>query len=50
VAEGGAAGEHCAKPIIPPVPRLHELFGPWGNREARGMKQVPRQMLVLSAA
>src|SRR5204862_5543205 len=33
-----------ADPIIPPVPGLRELDGVWTNREATGMKAVPRRM------
>jgi pyruvate/2-oxoglutarate dehydrogenase complex dihydrolipoamide dehydrogenase (E3) component len=36
-----------ADPFIPPVPGLRELEGVWTNREATGMKSVPRRMLVL---
>jgi pyruvate/2-oxoglutarate dehydrogenase complex dihydrolipoamide dehydrogenase (E3) component len=36
-----------ADPIVPPVPGLRELDGLWTNREATGMKSVPRRMLVL---
>jgi dihydrolipoamide dehydrogenase len=36
-----------ADPIIPPVPGLQELEGIWTNREATGMKAVPRRLLVL---
>jgi pyruvate/2-oxoglutarate dehydrogenase complex dihydrolipoamide dehydrogenase (E3) component len=38
-----------AEPIIPPIPGLRELEGVWTNREATGMKAVPRRMLVLGA-
>lgn len=34
-------------PIIPPVPGLRELDGIWTNREATGMKAVPRRLIVL---
>ena len=34
-------------PIVPPVPGLRELEGVWGNREATGMKAIPRRLLVL---
>jgi len=34
-------------PIIPPVPGLRGLEGIWTNREATGMKSVPRRLLVL---
>ena len=34
-------------PIIPPVPGLRDLKGIWTNREATGMKAVPRRLLVL---
>jgi dihydrolipoamide dehydrogenase len=36
-----------ADPFIPPIPGLRELDGVWTNREATGMKSVPRRMLVL---
>jgi dihydrolipoamide dehydrogenase len=36
-----------ADPAIPPIPGLHGLEGIWTNREATGMKAVPRRMLVL---
>ena len=36
-----------AGPIIPPIPGLRELDGVWTNREATGMKAVPRRLLVL---
>jgi len=36
-----------ADPVIPPIPGLRELAGVWTNREATGMKAVPRHMLVL---
>jgi pyruvate/2-oxoglutarate dehydrogenase complex dihydrolipoamide dehydrogenase (E3) component len=34
-------------PVIPPIPGLRELEGIWTNREATGMKTVPRRLLVL---
>jgi len=36
-----------ADAVIPPVPGLGELEGIWTNREATGMKEVPRRLLVL---
>ena len=36
-----------ADPIVPPVPGLRELEGIWTNREATGMKAVPRRLLIL---
>ena len=36
-----------ADPIVPPVPGLSELDGVWTNREATGMKAVPRRLLVI---
>jgi dihydrolipoamide dehydrogenase len=36
-----------ADPVIPPIPGLRELEGIWTNREATGMKAVPRRMVVL---
>src|SRR5437588_1039553 len=34
-------------PIIPPVDGLRGLDGIWTNREATGLKEVPRRLLVL---
>ncbi len=34
-------------PFTPPVPGLRELDGVWSNREATGMKAVPRHLLIL---
>jgi pyruvate/2-oxoglutarate dehydrogenase complex dihydrolipoamide dehydrogenase (E3) component len=34
-------------PVIPPVPGLRELEGVWTNREATGVTEVPRRLLVL---
>jgi dihydrolipoamide dehydrogenase len=34
-------------PFVPPLPGLRELEGVWGTREATGMKEVPRHLLVL---
>ncbi|HKA93770.1 MAG TPA: NAD(P)/FAD-dependent oxidoreductase, partial [Acidimicrobiia bacterium] len=36
-----------ADPIVPPVPGLRELEGVWTNREATGMKAVPRRLMIL---
>src|SRR5215212_3093616 len=36
-----------ADPVIPPIPGLRDLDGLWTNREATGMKAVPRRLLVL---
>ena len=36
-----------SEPIIPPVPGLRGLEGIWTNREATGMKAVPRRLIVL---
>jgi len=36
-----------SEPFIPPIPGLAELAGVWTNREATGMKDIPRRMLVL---
>jgi pyruvate/2-oxoglutarate dehydrogenase complex dihydrolipoamide dehydrogenase (E3) component len=38
-----------SEPIIPPVPGLRGLEGIWTNREATGMKAVPRRLIVLGA-
>jgi dihydrolipoamide dehydrogenase len=54
VAVGGA--EHTAKdivistgssPFVPPIEGLRGLEGVWTNREATGLTEVPRRMLVL---
>jgi pyruvate/2-oxoglutarate dehydrogenase complex dihydrolipoamide dehydrogenase (E3) component len=34
-------------PVIPPIPGLAEADGIWTNREATGLTEVPRRMLVL---
>ena len=34
-------------PVIPPIPGLAELDGVWTNREATGLKELPRRLLVL---
>jgi pyruvate/2-oxoglutarate dehydrogenase complex dihydrolipoamide dehydrogenase (E3) component len=36
-----------AEPFIPPIPGLRDLDGVWTNREATGLKAVPRRLLVL---
>lgn len=36
-----------ADPFIPPIPGLRGLDGVWTNREATGMKTVPRRLLIL---
>ncbi|MET0603128.1 MAG: NAD(P)/FAD-dependent oxidoreductase [Baekduia sp.] len=36
-----------SEPVVPPIPGLRELEGVWTNREATGMKAVPRRLLVL---
>jgi pyruvate/2-oxoglutarate dehydrogenase complex dihydrolipoamide dehydrogenase (E3) component len=36
-----------ADPILPPVTGLRDLEGVWTNREATGMKAVPRQLLII---
>jgi pyruvate/2-oxoglutarate dehydrogenase complex dihydrolipoamide dehydrogenase (E3) component len=36
-----------SEPIMPPIPGLSGLEGVWTNREATGMKAVPRRLLVL---
>ena len=35
--------------FVPPVPGLPELPGVWTNREATGLRDVPRRLLVLGA-
>src|SRR3954451_97258 len=34
-------------PVMPPVPGLRELDGVWTNREATGMTELPRRLLIL---
>jgi pyruvate/2-oxoglutarate dehydrogenase complex dihydrolipoamide dehydrogenase (E3) component len=34
-------------PFIPPIPGLRELDGVWTNREATGLRALPRRLLVL---
>jgi pyruvate/2-oxoglutarate dehydrogenase complex dihydrolipoamide dehydrogenase (E3) component len=34
-------------PFIPPIEGLRDLDGVWTNREATGLKEVPRRLLVL---
>src|SRR4051812_24445923 len=36
-----------ADPITPPIPGLRELEGIWTNREATGLKAIPRRLIVL---
>jgi pyruvate/2-oxoglutarate dehydrogenase complex dihydrolipoamide dehydrogenase (E3) component len=36
-------------PVIPPIPGLRELDGVWTNREATGVREVPRRLLILGA-
>jgi dihydrolipoamide dehydrogenase len=38
-----------SEPVIPPIPGLRELDGLWTNREATGLKELPRRLLVLGA-
>ena len=35
--------------VVPPVPGLRELDGVWTNRDATGITEVPRRLLVLGA-
>jgi pyruvate/2-oxoglutarate dehydrogenase complex dihydrolipoamide dehydrogenase (E3) component len=34
-------------PVIPPIPGLSDLDGVWTNREATGLTEVPRRLVVL---
>jgi pyruvate/2-oxoglutarate dehydrogenase complex dihydrolipoamide dehydrogenase (E3) component len=36
-------------PVIPPIEGLRELDGLWTNREATGLKELPRRLVVLGA-
>jgi pyruvate/2-oxoglutarate dehydrogenase complex dihydrolipoamide dehydrogenase (E3) component len=38
-----------SEPIIPPIPGLQELPGVWTNREATGLKELPRRLVILGA-
>ena len=34
-------------PVFPPIPGLREAEGVWTNREATGLKEIPKRLLVL---
>jgi dihydrolipoamide dehydrogenase len=36
-----------ADPVVPPIPGLREVDGVWTNREATGMKALPRRLVIL---
>jgi pyruvate/2-oxoglutarate dehydrogenase complex dihydrolipoamide dehydrogenase (E3) component len=36
-----------ADPVVPPISGLREVEGVWTNREATGMKAVPRRLVIL---
>jgi dihydrolipoamide dehydrogenase len=36
-----------SEPVIPPIPGLRELEGVWTNREATGLRELPRRLVVL---
>jgi pyruvate/2-oxoglutarate dehydrogenase complex dihydrolipoamide dehydrogenase (E3) component len=36
-----------SSPFVPPIEGLRDLDGVWTNREATGMKEVPRRLIVL---
>jgi dihydrolipoamide dehydrogenase len=38
-----------SEPAIPPIPGLRELEGVWTNREATGLRELPRCLVVLGA-
>jgi pyruvate/2-oxoglutarate dehydrogenase complex dihydrolipoamide dehydrogenase (E3) component len=38
-----------SSPFVPPVPGLRELPGVWDNRDATGLREIPRRLLVLGA-
>jgi pyruvate/2-oxoglutarate dehydrogenase complex dihydrolipoamide dehydrogenase (E3) component len=38
-----------SSPLVPPVPGLRELPDVWDNRNATGLRDVPRRLLVLGA-
>jgi pyruvate/2-oxoglutarate dehydrogenase complex dihydrolipoamide dehydrogenase (E3) component len=33
--------------VVPPIPGLRELDGVWTNREATGLRELPRRLLIL---
>jgi pyruvate/2-oxoglutarate dehydrogenase complex dihydrolipoamide dehydrogenase (E3) component len=52
VGERELSAEHVviatgSEPVIPPIDGLRELDGVWTNREATGLKEVPRRLVVL---
>jgi pyruvate/2-oxoglutarate dehydrogenase complex dihydrolipoamide dehydrogenase (E3) component len=52
VGEDEHTAEHIvistgSDPVTPPIDGLRELDGVWTNREATGLKEVPRRLLVL---
>src|SRR5689334_5497928 len=36
-----------SEPVIPPISGLADLDGLWTNREATGLREIPRRLLVL---
>jgi pyruvate/2-oxoglutarate dehydrogenase complex dihydrolipoamide dehydrogenase (E3) component len=36
-----------SEPVFPPIPGLADLDGVWTNREATGVQEIPRRLLVL---
>jgi pyruvate/2-oxoglutarate dehydrogenase complex dihydrolipoamide dehydrogenase (E3) component len=52
VGDGAHSAAHVivatgSDPVIPPIPGLRDLDGLWTNREATGLREVPRRLLVL---
>jgi pyruvate/2-oxoglutarate dehydrogenase complex dihydrolipoamide dehydrogenase (E3) component len=52
VGDGEYTADHIvvatgSDPVIPPIDGLRELDGVWTNREATGLHEVPRRLLVL---
>ena len=52
VGDEAASARHVvlatgSEAVLPPVPGLRELDGVWTNREATGLTEVPRRLLVL---
>jgi pyruvate/2-oxoglutarate dehydrogenase complex dihydrolipoamide dehydrogenase (E3) component len=52
VGERELSAEHIviatgSDPFIPPIPGLRGLEGVWTNREATGLRELPRRLLVL---
>jgi pyruvate/2-oxoglutarate dehydrogenase complex dihydrolipoamide dehydrogenase (E3) component len=36
-----------SEPVVPPIPGLRELEGVWTNREATGVREIPKSLVIL---